>query len=115
MDTPAIVDDHVQEPVEPPHSLTLKEFVSKLKELEAFHLDSIYEDHIFFDDYAADMMLSDIQYMAEDFLITDTGACHWDNINALKDAGYNVTPGEQDSSGWLTGCIHTQKGIILYG
>lgn len=48
-------------------------------------------------------------------LITDTGECNWDNIKTLKESGYNVFPGEKDSFGWLTGCIKTNKGIIVYG
>ena len=97
------------------HVVTLAQVVESLKALEALTIESKYPDIIFFDDYAADTMLADIQCMAEDYLITDSGHCNWDNITALKDAGYDVTPGEQDCSGWLTGCIHTAKGIIVYG
>ena len=52
---------------------------------------------------------------AYDQLITSEGACNWDNISTLKENGYNVFPGDQDSFGWLTGCIRTKKGIIVYG
>lgn len=52
---------------------------------------------------------------ANKLLITDTGTCNWDNINKLKQSGYNVFPGEVDRLGWLTGCIETNKGIIVYG
>lgn len=52
---------------------------------------------------------------ANELLITDTGTCNWNNINILKESGYNVFPGEQDSFGWLIGCIRTKKGIIAYG
>lgn len=28
---------------------------------------------------------------------------------------YYVTPGEVDAFGWLTGCLHTPRGILVYG
>ena len=37
------------------------------------------------------------------------------NQMIIKVSGYDVTAGEKDSYGWLTGCIHTNKGIIVYG
>jgi hypothetical protein len=48
-------------------------------------------------------------------LINNDGSCNWRNINDLSKAGYNVTCGEKDSFGWLTGVIHTKKGLIIYG
>lgn len=53
--------------------------------------------------------------LADGNLITVTGACHWDNMEKLGKAGFNVTCGERDSFGWLTGIIHTKKGRIIYG
>jgi hypothetical protein len=29
--------------------------------------------------------------------------------------GYDVYPGEHDSYGWITGCIKTTRGIIVFG
>ncbi len=45
-------------------------------------------------------------------LITDKGSVAIDQLNAY---GYKVTKGEGDSFGWLSGCIHTSKGIIVFG
>ena len=53
--------------------------------------------------------------LADGLLITNTGQCNWSNIEVLKRSGFNVTAGEQDSFGWLTGVIHTKKGTIQYG
>ena len=33
----------------------------------------------------------------------------------LKAAGFHVSRGEYDSFGWLSGIIHTKKGMIVYG
>nr|DAY89308.1 MAG TPA: hypothetical protein [Caudoviricetes sp.] len=40
---------------------------------------------------------------------------NFDNIEILKKHGFFVYPGEKDSFGWLTGCIRTKKGIIVFG
>jgi hypothetical protein len=53
--------------------------------------------------------------LACEVLITSKGECDWTNISFLKRAGFNVTPGDKDSFGWLTGVIHTKKGTINYG
>lgn len=52
---------------------------------------------------------------ADDCLIDTKGQCNWDNIDILNDNGFHIFPGERDSFGWLTGCIQTKKGIIVYG
>lgn len=52
---------------------------------------------------------------ADEFLVTDGGQCAWENHAALKAEGYDVFPGERDRFGWLTGCIQTKKGILVYG
>lgn len=48
-------------------------------------------------------------------LIDNSGHCNWKNIKELDKNGFNVSAGEQDSFGWLTGVIHTAKGKIVYG
>lgn len=53
--------------------------------------------------------------LADQVLITKEGRPNFDNIDYLKANGFNVFPGETDSFGWLTGCIRTAKGIIVFG
>ena len=48
-------------------------------------------------------------------LLTDEGGCNWDNIEILRKNGYAVYAGEQDRFGWLTACVDTSKGTIIYG
>jgi hypothetical protein len=57
----------------------------------------------------------DASELAADVLITANGMCHWNNIEDLKNAGYDVFPIEEDQFGWLLGGIETRKGIIVYG
>ena len=52
---------------------------------------------------------------ATDALITDEGKNMWDFHRWLGDSGFYVFPGERDRFGWLTGCIQTRKGYLVYG
>lgn len=53
--------------------------------------------------------------LADTELITNKGSCNWAAHKLLKLAGFSVTCGERDSFGWLSGVIHTTKGMIVYG
>lgn len=53
--------------------------------------------------------------LACDYLIGSDGSCNFQNMKVLKEAGFNVTCGESDGFGWLSGVIHTSKGTIIYG
>ena len=53
--------------------------------------------------------------LADKHLITNIGGCNWENINILEEIGYSIYAGEQDSFGWLSGCIETVNGVIVYG
>jgi hypothetical protein len=53
-----------------------------------------------------------VVYLATEYLAIEN---NYRNIQLLKNAGYKVFPGEQDSFGWLTGWIEIKKGQILFG
>lgn len=53
--------------------------------------------------------------LADGELITNKGSCNWVAHDQLQEAGFRVTCGERDSFGWLSGVIHTTKGMIVYG
>ena len=60
----------------------------------------------------------EIDYIASTLLIESGGQPNYEAMEQLKEMSngrYFVTPGETDSFGWLTGCLHTPKGIIVYG
>lgn len=59
-------------------------------------------------------LYDEITMLACELLIDSKGGCNWLNINELKKT-FDVTKGDSDSFGWLTGCIHTPEGIIVYG
>lgn len=60
-------------------------------------------------------LISQIQEHACDDLIFHNGVCNYPAIQRVMAAGFNVFPGEADRFGWLTGCIETNKGIIVFG
>lgn len=61
-------------------------------------------------------LIEEILFIADRFLITDKGEPEFDEIDRLfKEYGYFVYPGERDSFGWVTACIQTKKGIIVFG
>lgn len=93
----------------------MKELVKVLKQIES-------EDKILKAKYLTDgridkrhPLINKADTLACEKLITDSGSCNWNNIKSLKEQGYNVFAGEKDSFGWLTGCIRTSKGIVVYG
>jgi len=57
-------------------------------------------------------LIQSVIYLADTLL---TGADKFDNMNYIKQHGFPIFPGEQDSFGWLTGCIQLKKGIIMFG
>lgn len=60
-------------------------------------------------------LINNIIEIADQALITDEGKCDLDAIDIVKQHGYSVFAGEQDRFGWLTGCIQTKKGLLVYG
>lgn len=65
------------------------------------------EDHV---------LVSVIRNLATSLLISDNGDPDFDTIDELfHKHGYFIFPGERDRFGWLTACIQTKKGIIVFG
>lgn len=54
-------------------------------------------------------------YWAEIALITDSGCIDTDAVQRVTSHGYTVYAGEKDVHGWLTGCIETKKGVLVFG
>jgi hypothetical protein len=52
---------------------------------------------------------------ANKVLIDENGKNIWENHAVLETYGFSVFPGEVDRYGWLSGCIQTKKGIVVYG
>ena len=64
---------------------------------------------------APDIRVQKVVELADKHLINTEGGCNWENIDILENLGYSIYAGEQDSFGWLSGCIETVNGVIVYG
>lgn len=68
--------------------------------------------------YLSGDKIVEIDEDASGVLIESGGYPNYESMGQLKklsNGRYFVTPGETDSFGWLTGCLHTPAGIIVYG
>lgn len=60
-------------------------------------------------------LIERIVTLASCALIDDNGRNIWENHKILEESGFSIFPGERDRFGWLSGCIQTKKGFIVYG
>lgn len=61
-------------------------------------------------------LVQEIEFIATRLLITENGEPDFDLIDQLfKEHGYFVYPGERDRFGWVTACLQTKKGFIVFG
>ena len=75
-------------------------------------LEKIDEDEsINIDD---NILVNAVIYLADEYLTGEDGESSG-NIEYIKKAGFDIFAGEQDSFGWLTGCIQLKRGIIIFG
>jgi hypothetical protein len=95
------------------HKLVVAERPNILKKM--IELLKIVDESDLPDNYDGFITNNEINNLACDCLIDSNGRCIWENHDVLREAGFQVFPGEQDRFGWLTGCIQTKKGIIVYG
>lgn len=99
----------------------MQELIEALKEIEqATDLinRSMYNDVWWLTDGSEDDLdprVARAAELASGYLIDSKGNADFRAIATLKANGFNVTKGEGDSFGWLTGVIHTKQGRIVYG
>lgn len=99
----------------------MQELIAALKEIEqATDLinRSMYEDVWWLTNGSEDDLDPRVAKAAElacGYLIDSKGNADFRAIAVLKGNGFNVTCGERDSFGWLSGIIHTKQGRIVYG
>lgn len=99
-------------------TIKLSDLVKALEELEAITEDVRCQDpyNEYVDMEKLPPALSEkILCLADFLLITPLGSIKYSAINYLRMMSFPVSPGETDSFGWLSGCIHTTKGIVVFG
>lgn len=58
----------------------------------------------------------DIEGLAIDLFISSSGDPLFHEIDQLWEThGFFIFPGERDRCGWITACLQTKKGIIVFG
>lgn len=58
-------------------------------------------------------LINAVIHLADEHL---TGDENFKNIVTVREAGFDVYPGEQDRFGWLVGCIELKRGgVIMFG
>ena len=92
---------------------TLLEFLKQVDELKITDCDARLLNNN--KDKIIREFIQSLSELASEVLVGDNGQCLWDQHEILREAGYSVFAGEKDRFGWLTGCIQTKKGIIVYG
>jgi hypothetical protein len=87
-----------------------------LKQIDALEMKDSYAHLLNTNKDAAIKSLADqVASLADTLLIGPNGECLWDQHVLIKEAGYDIFPGERDGFGWLTGCIQTKKGVVMFG
>ena len=92
--------------------MNVEELVSLLQTLELSNMPN-NPDYILHSEDSD--LVQYIEILASTTLIDDNGMNIYNNHDYLKSKGFLITAGEQDRFGWLSGCIHTKKGIVVYG
>lgn len=92
----------------------MKELIESIKIME--ERDEVKSKEYLTDGYHSKLhpLIQNAVNLANEKLIED-GMPNFKNIDLLKQEGYDIYPGEVDSFGWVTGCIKTSKGIIVFG
>ena len=93
----------------------LDRMVFLLKAIDASDLEDAKDEEVFLNVEPRRDEVNEIIDLANTVLVDDSGKNIYENHEYLKTHGYWVFAGEQDSFGWLTGCIQTKKGVIVYG
>ena len=94
----------------------MEKLLEKLEQLYATQNNS-YSGEELAEYFEESDLYDEIAGLCNEYLITESGGCNWDNIHILRSKGYRVYPGEKDSFGWLTGCIQKNgdNRIVVYG
>lgn len=92
----------------------MEKLVGYLKKIDASGLPDGDDDVVLRrDDHE---MVRYVEDLAQELLIDETGTPNYELIDALyHNYGYFIFPGERDRFGWLTACLRTKKGIIIFG
>ena len=93
----------------------LNRLINILISIEGDNIDVITQNGIIIEIHGDNKEVVLAWVLAEELLITEDGECNWRNIDKLKQRGFEVFAGHNSGTGWITGCIKTKRGILVYG
>ena len=91
--------------------MDIDKLLSLLKEVDNSNLPDSYDYILHSNDLD---IITDIEILATNTLIDQNGMNVYSYHEYLRSNGFSISPGERDRFGWLSGRIHTKKGIIIY-
>ena len=94
---------------------TMETLVRALQNIENSDLPDMDGDDVYLheNDHA---LVSVVKSLATDICISSQGEPLFHTIDQLQqEYGYCIFPGERDRFGWVTACLQTKKGIIVFG
>lgn len=60
-------------------------------------------------------LIQDAAWLANELLLKEDGQRDVENESKIRIEGFYISCLEKDDFGWLSGGVHTSKGIIAYG
>lgn len=91
----------------------MERLVECVKLIEASSLPEDSEAHL---DVIDHPLIDEIVFIATRLFIDDKGEPLFDEIDRLhREYDYFIYPGERDRFGWVTACLQTKKGVIVFG
>lgn len=96
-------------------SVNMNKLIRILSKIDNGQLGIRKKNDIIEEIYGDDNDIALIGGLIDDLLITEYGECNWTNIDKLRNQGFEVYAKSQDRYGWISGCIKTKMGVIVYG
>ena len=94
----------------------MEQLVAYLRMLEESDLPDVAEHEDIYLHHEDHELVGQIDGLATKLFVDEKGSPQFKDMDTLwHEHGYFVFPGERDRFGWLTGCIQTKKGIIVFG
>lgn len=93
----------------------MQRLIELLREVESF--DDIPDDkNAILNTSDSGFCCKEIASIATDLFISKDGDPLFEKMDELQTlSGYYIFPGERDRCGWLTACLQTKKGVIVFG
>lgn len=94
----------------------MERFVTYIRQLEASDLPDAPPSQDVYLSTSTHELVETLTYLATNLFIGVEGTPLFQEMDVLShEYGYVIFPGERDRFGWVTACLQTKKGIIVFG